>query len=421
MNNIENYKKIVWNYCSESYKGMFREPQGFLKYPFIVPGDCYGKELWDWDSWLTNIAIRQIITDKGNDDGSFYEYEKGSVLNFLINTDKDGKMPINISPDNINLNHIIKFEDGKETNMHKPCLAQHIAFILKSVNDDTSWLEPHFDVVEKFIKRYKDNNQHKCGLYFWTDDFMIGVDNDPCAFYRPDKSSGSIYLNCLMFKELEAMAYICEKLKLSDKADFYRNEAENLKNAVSECCWDERMGFFFSVDFNLLPVDKSQFLHSGAPRHWDFLIQRIESWTGFMALWAGIATKEQAQRIVKEHFYNEKTFSSPSGIRSLAKTEKMYTVKPSGNPSCWLGPIWGIANYMVFKGLLKYGYEKEAVELAQKTVEMFGKDIENCGKMHEYYSPETGEPVHNIGFQSWNFLVCNMIAYLDNKKVIEEF
>lgn len=414
---MEKYKKIVQDYCYKSYNGMFREPSGLLKYPFIVPGDCYGSELWDWDSWLTDIALRQIVYDTKTDNKDIYEYEKGSILNFLINTDENGKMPINISSDRINLN----LNMDKETNMHKPCIAQHIAFIMKNTDDDTSWFSEYFFKLEKFMELYKEKNLHKCGLYFWTDDFMIGVDNDPCTFYRPDKSSGSIYLNCLMYKELSAMAYICEKMQLSDKKAYYLKEAEDLKNAVLEHCWDERMGFFFSVDLNLLPVDKSKWLHSGAPRHWDCLIQRIEVWTGFMALWAGIAEKEQADRIVKEHFYNEKTFSSSYGIRSLSKMEKMYLVRKSGNPSCWLGPIWGITNYMIFNGLLKYGYEKEAKELAEKTVVMFGKDIENCGKMHEYYSPETGEPVHNIGFQSWNLLVCNMIAYLDGNKRIEEF
>ena len=106
------------------------------------------------------------------------------------------------------------------------------------------------------------------------------------------------------------MAYICEKLSYYDEKAYCEKEAEELKSAVRENCWDERMGFYFSVDLNLLPIDKSNWLHSGAPRHWDCLIQRIEVWSGFMALWAEIATKEQAERMVEEHFYNEKTFSS---------------------------------------------------------------------------------------------------------------
>ena len=68
---------------------------------------------------------------------------------------------------------------------------------------------------------------------------------------------------------------------------------------------------------------------------------------------------------------------------------------------------------MVFVGLINYGYEKEAKELAEKLILLLGKDIENCGKMHEYYNPETGEPVNNPGFQSWNLLIYNMIEYLE--------
>jgi putative isomerase len=43
-----------------------------------------------------------------------------------------------------------------------------------------------------------------------------------------------------------------------------------------------------------------------------------------MAMWAGIATPEQAARMVKEHYANPKTFNSPYGVRTLSKMEKMY-------------------------------------------------------------------------------------------------
>ena len=59
--------------------------------------------------------------------------------------------------------------------------------------------------------------------------------------------------------------------------------------------------------------------------------------------------------------------------------------------------------------------EKEAYELAVKTVNLFGRDIERCGEMHEYYNPETGEGINNPGFQNWNLLVLNMIDWLENR------
>ena len=65
---------------------------------------------------------------------------------------------------------------------------------------------------------------------------------------------------------------------------------------------------FYSVDLNLLPVKPDEYLHSGAPRHWDCLIQRIGSWSGLMALWAEIAAPEQAKRVIEENLLDEKAF-----------------------------------------------------------------------------------------------------------------
>ena len=93
----------------------------------------------------------------------------------------------------------------------------------------------------------------------------------------------------------------------------------------------------------------------------------------------------------------------------------MYLIVKSGNPSCWLGPIWGISNYMTFEGLLNYGYIDEARELAIKTVNLFGRDVKENGEFHEYYDPETGEGVNNPGFQSWNLLVLNVVEWLRKK------
>ncbi len=203
---------------------------------------------------------------------------------------------------------------------------------------------------------------------------------------------------------------------MGEKADLYKKEAREHASAIREHCYDPRDGFYYSADIGLLPIENGKWLHSGAPRHWSTLIQRIGVWSGFMAMWAGVATKDQAERMVKEHFKNKKTFSAPYGIRTLSKMEKMYLIKKSGNPSCWLGPIWCISNYMTFEGLINYGYIKEARGLAVKTVKLFGKDLQDHGCFHEYYDPESGEGINNPRFQSWNMLVINMIDWLEKNE-----
>lgn len=412
---MEKHIKLIREYSAKSYTKMTRTPSGQLKHQFIVPGSVYDHDLWDWDSWLTDVAVRQILSDNGKSTSDFFEYAKGCVYNFLENMLPDGKMYISITPDNT----IPHFEEGNPTNIHKPCLAQHIAFIVKENTEDADWIIPYFEKLETFISYYMTHNRHsETGLYYWTDDAAIGVDNDPCTFYRPKNSSASIYLNCLMYKELEAMEYICQRLKKDDV--IYKNERQNLKDAINTHLWDERNGFYYSADINLLPIDPDEWLHSGMPRHWDCLIQRIDVWSGAMALWAGIASKEQAEKVLKI-LTNSELFWCNAGIRTLSPYEKMYKLVKSGNPSCWLGPVWGISNYICFKGLVNYGFDDVAKELCEKTITLFGKDLENHGQFHEYYHPETCEGINNPGFQSWNFLVNNMIAWLENSKTISEF
>lgn len=415
---MEKYSRLIKEYSKDAYKWITREPKGTLKHPFIVPGQPYPYQLWDWDSWLTDVAARQIILDNGGEGLSeFLVYEKGCIINFLEHTDDCGNMPILVDGEG----EVIFLKDCK--NMHKPCLAQHLAFLLKETNDDTSWLSAeHIDALERFMTRYKREYRHgETGLYRFLDDTAIGVDNDPSIFYRPFGSTASVYLNCLMYKELLAVEYIFRALGDGTKADYYKAEAEELKDLIREHLWDERNGMYYSADISLYPINPDEWLHSGKPRHWKSLIMRIDEWSGFLAMWAGIATPEEAERMVRENMLNERTFWSNYGVRSLSKCEKMYKIWQSGNPSCWIGPIWGNANYMCFRALLDYGYVEEACELAKRTVKLFGKGLEKHGEMHEYYDPDTGEGVHNISFQSWNLLVNNMLAWLEDRAVVTEF
>jgi putative isomerase len=131
------------------------------------------------------------------------------------------------------------------------------------------------------------------GLYHWQTDFAIGVDTDPCTVFRPPGSSASIFLDALMYRELLAMEYLAGRLGL----------------------------------------------HQGSPRAGDCLMQRIGVWSGFVALWSGIATEEQAERVVREHYSDPDSFNAAYGVRALSRAEKMYDVRGSGNRSSRLGPV----------------------------------------------------------------------------------
>lgn len=418
---ITEYIKALRAYMQKDYREMYREKGGIFPYGFLTPGSAsYSDTLWDWDSYFSNVALKQILTDVGADPQEARDYERGCVLNFLSFTDNDGYMPISVlrGRDRASLRPANVYKE----NMHKPILAQHAAFLVR-YDGDAEWLRGEFHKLQYHINNYMVHHKHRpTGLYYWQTDKMIGVDNDPCTFYRPDGSSASIYLNCLMVKELEAMNFLCDKLGMPEAGVIYRLEKERLIDAIREHCYDERDGFFYNVDILLRPIDfeAEPFYHRGMPRHWDCLIQRIDVWSGFMALWAGVATEEQAARVV-ERYRDPKSFHCLGGVRTLSPQEKMYRVAASNNPSCWLGPVWGISNYLTFRGLLRYGYKEDAKELCEKTISLFGRDVLRFGGMHEYYSPDDGEPILNLGFQNWNMLVLNMIYWYEGKEAITEF
>ena len=93
--------------------------------------------------------------------------------------------------------------------------------------------------------------------------------------------------------------------------------------------------------------------------------------------------------------------------------------------SNWQGPVWPIANYFFFVGLLTYGFHAEAAELVRRLTRLYLRDIAFCGSLHENYCAETGAPLapsagqskhgQEGGFIGWNLLLEDMTEMLDGR------
>ncbi|MBS3821082.1 MAG: glycoside hydrolase family 37 [Phycisphaerae bacterium] len=425
MSELQQHIHRIRQMVCGDYHGMYRDEGDAFQYPFLTPGSAqYDDVLWDWDSWWSNVALRQILAEV-NDPAEYEKarpYERGCILNWIHlsrQSNHRGWIPISCARGGPRPPKAV-YND----NMHKPCLAQHAAFLVREDGGDVDWLREGFYPIQCFLNDYRNHHRDRwSGLYYWQNDNAIGVDDDPCTFGRPPRTSASIYLNCLMVKELEAAVYLCERLNLDEVAVEFQEDRDQLAAAMNRHCWDEWLGFYYSVDLSRYEQGGTDDWgsHCGYPRDWPGLIQRINVWSGFLGMWCGVAGREQAQRMVNEHFKDERTFNAPYGVRTLSKLEKMYHLKASGNPSTWRGPIWGVSNYMVWSGLVRYGFRSEATELAEKTIRLFGRDIERFGTLHEYYQPENGEPILNPGFQNWNYLVLNMINWIEGSQPVTEF
>lgn len=395
---------------------LLSEPMGKFTEPCIVvtKNSSYPRQLWDWGNWVNDVALSQLVLD-GTLTKDLFPYQKGSVLNFLREQKADGSLEIVVFSED-EADYIKKMP---HRNVHKPVLAQHVAFITRN-RTDLDWVREIYPKLERFVAYYEANAKHESGLFYFFDDFAIGVDNDPATFFRPDNSSASVFLNTLMFTELGAMATLARRLGLTEKEALYAAKQEALKDAINTHLYDEKDGMYYSCDIDLRPIDPSVKLHSKAPRHYSTLIRRLGSWSSFLPLWAGIPTPEQAARIVEENLLDEKAFWAPYGVRSLSRYEKMYRLASTSNPSNWQGPVWILSNYFVCRALDRYGYGNEAKELAKKTLDLLAQDLEQNGAFHEYYHPETGEGLYNKGFSSWNLLGANLLAYLEDRPTAKE-
>ncbi len=113
--------------------------------------------------------------------------------------------------------------------------------------------------------------------------------------------------------------------------------------------------------------------------------------------------------MVNEHLINAQRFWGGWGIRSLSADEKMYSPAAArGNPSNWLGPVWIISNYLIWRGLRQYGYDDDASHVSEKIRNLLVADFTTNRCLHENYNPETGEGISGPGFWNWNILACLM-------------
>ena len=346
-------------------------------------------------------------------------YLKNWALNYILNVHEDGKVAGCITKDG----------DDPRLNHMKPFLAQG-AYLAGVFLNDFSWLKPHVDTIKKIIGyREKHLWNKKYDLAVWHTSMESGADNN-VAVYRteslrglekklgtrhdeirkknggfinekiedyPVASVASVDVNTLMYREYRALSLIAKKLKKNKDSALYKEKGEWLKKNMQKLLWNTDDGTFYNLD-------------TTTGEH-----IKVICYSNYWALFGKVATKNQADTMIKKYLWNSKHMLSKYGLRTLSKQDDHYNnvlmLKPHSN---WQGPVWPIANYIMCQGLLNYGYQKEALEVAVLISKLVLKDIDNTGGMHECYNAETGEPLAAPNFVSWNVLVYNMIRDAEN-------
>ncbi|MGC2638201.1 MAG: trehalase family glycosidase [Acidobacteriaceae bacterium] len=402
------------HYFAECAPRLLRNPSGILRHPSVapsLPGKTYSTDLWDWDTLWTSQGLFQLAALLHDDELrlKLCEHVSGSLLNFIEHASPGGQIPIMMTADD-SAPFRIAGKNSTSRNQAKPVFGQ-LGLLACDQRGDAKWLEPHFDAILRFYDSWTAHNSSQIGLLVWGDDVAIGDDNDPTTFGRPFFSSANLLLNCLYHQDLLASAELARRLGRPADHDRLSRQAEEIAHRIQTFCWDPRDCCYYTVDVQC--VDRRAELIPSVPRgmsmSWKCLPLRIQMFTGFLPLWCGIASQQDAHRVVSVNYLADDRFRAGWGVRSLSNRETMYSLEFSSNPSNWLGPVWIIVNYFVWKALQRYGYKKEADALADKTLLLLSRDLETNGSLNEYYHPDTGAALSHKGFIDWNLLVLEML------------
>ncbi len=114
--------------------------------------------------------------------------------------------------------------------------------------------------------------------------------------------------------------------------------------------------------------------------------------TNFYPLIGQAAAPKQAERMIREHFYNPQEFWGEWMLASIARNDPAYPEQ-----HYWRGRIWGPMNYLVYLGLRNYCGAGSAAavsacqDLAAKSEALLLKEWRVNGHVHENYNAITGE------------------------------
>jgi len=195
---------------------------------------------------------------------------------------------------------------------------------------------------------------------------------------------------------------LCRLVGRQDLADHYAGKSRALAERMRAQMWHEQDGFFYDRNARAGQYPMSRHAGWGAvmnnnPGEWI----RVKSAAAFAALWAGVATPEQARRMIYEHLFNSREFWSAYPVPTLARSEPGYSVNfLPGDLGCnWRAKTWLSTNYMIYHGLRRYGYGQLAGLLAHATQQL----VSRAGN-REYYDAEDGSGCGLDPFWGWSLL-----------------
>ncbi len=338
--------------------------QGKINRLWTTPDRWPHRHMWFWDSAFHTFGNRFISP----------QIAECTLLAVLGCQRKDGFISITMSPEKKRL-----YE-----NITQPPLFAWAALDLFQETKNYDFLNTVYNGICRYIKwLYTNRDRDGDGLLEWIVDGPptskcgeCGMDNSPrFDDVYPDEPIAAIDLNCFAINEMNCLSQIAEILKKKEESLIWKKLAEEKKKLVDRFLWDQEDRFYYDRRRN------GQFI-------------RVKTPASFLPLLAEVPNVKKASQIHKA-LINKNVFWTDFPIPSTAKNEKSFC------KDMWRGGTWLNYNFLVYRGLLKYGFQKTAKQLLIKTKNAIEKWYKERGSIFEFYDPDNDIPPQDLPRKDW--------------------
>ncbi len=167
-----------------------------------------------------------------------------------------------------------------------------------------------------------------------------------------------VCLNSLLYKYEKDMEAMAATLGKSREAEEWKQRAAKRGESIQKYFWDAKSGMF--LDYNFDRKERSTYVYI----------------TTFYPLWAGVATKEQAEAVMK----NLGKLEQPGGL----------VMSPYETEGQWDFPYaWAPTQMVAIEGMRKYGFDADADRISYNFVSMVAANFRHDGTIREKYNAVT--------------------------------
>jgi len=228
-----------------------------------------------------------------------------------------------------------------------------------------------------------------------------GLDNSPMydeAAYDSVNHKlllADVGLMSMYILDCQYLSKIAKELGKDDISNELHKRAEKYSKKLASL-YDEKSGIFLN-----------QNLKTGKLSH------RLSP-TLFYQLLAGVASQKQAERMIKEHFYNPDEFWGEWIMPSIARNDSAFK-----DNNYWRGRIWAPMNFLVYCGMRNYNLPDARKDLVEKSSKIILKSWNREHHVYENNNSVTGvgDDVRNSDkFYHWGALLAFIKLLEDGKK-----